>query len=65
MELNHVSMSKDDVVKVEGKIGIDGSGSHQIRHQLVKKARINSGDIIYTDPERNKSWPNPELLNFY
>ena len=43
-------MSKDDVIRVEGKIGIDGSGSHQIRHQLAE----NAGDTENADEVEKK-----------
>ena len=36
IKINSVSLSDDDNVHVEGKVGIDGSGSHQIRHQLAE-----------------------------
>ncbi len=31
------ALSDGDSVHVEGKLGIDGSGSHNVRHQLVER----------------------------
>ena len=39
-------LSNDNEIHVEGKIGIDGSGSHQVRHQLSEN-RENICDTSY------------------
>ena len=36
LNVNGVDITENDCIQVEGKIGIDGSGSHQIRHQLAE-----------------------------
>ena len=53
IELNNVSISSDDVVKVEGKIGIDGSGSHQIRHQVADTEKNTDDDDEEKKAENN------------
>ena len=34
--VNNIIISNNDCIEVDGKLGIDGSGSHQIRHQLAE-----------------------------
>ena len=36
LELESYTVKKGDVVHIEAKMGIDGSGSHQLRHQLAE-----------------------------
>ena len=37
LKLQSTSLVDGDTIQVEGKLGIDGSGSHQIRHQLAEE----------------------------
>ena len=43
IKLHTISLSTDDHIHVEGKLGIDGSGSHQIRHQLAENDETDIG----------------------
>ena len=48
-------LGEGDVVKVEGKIGIDGSGSHQIRHQLAEDSDDEGEDDKGKDEKKSET----------
>lgn len=52
LDIQKVIISDGDIIHVEGKMGIDGSGSHQIRHQTAENECSNE-DI--DDNERQVS----------
>ena len=52
IKINSVSLSDDDNVHVDGKLGIDGSGSHQIHHQLAENEEGDTDDGIDNNGEK-------------
>ena len=55
LKLQSVPVKDEDIVHVEGKMGIDGSGSHQIRHQLAENDEEDEVEDGDDDEQQKKS----------